>query len=216
MDEFLVFGWGFLLNAAVALLIVRYIYKPTRRDRDYVLMFLMFNTLIYLIASLLSGLNLSLGVGVSLFVLFRILRFRTDPIPIREMTYQIGMMALPVINALLLKAEDYPTLLIADAAVAGVLLLAEHGWGLQNVNQKTLTYERIEWIKPEHYETLLADLRTRTGLEVIRAEVGEIDFLHDVAEIKITYTEPTPGTASPRTDEPTSDYNTLFSPTAHP
>lgn len=214
MNEFLVFGFGFVFNACIALLIVRYIYRPVQRNKDYVLMFLTFNTLVYLIAGLLSDSNLSLGVGVSLFILFRILRFRTDPIPVREMTYQIVMMALPIINALLIKNEDYTTLIIANAAVAGMLLMIEHGWGLQNINQKTVTYERIEWIRPEHYEDLLVDLRARTGLEVARAEIGKIDFMHDVAEIKITYTEPTQKSAAQMPTEQRLDYSTLFSSAA--
>lgn len=213
MNDFMVFGLGFLFNACIALLIVRYIYKPVRRSKDYVLMFLMFNTLVYLIAGLLSDINLSLGVGVSLFILFRILRFRTDPIPVREMTYQMVMMALPIINALLIKDENTTTLIIANAAVASMLLLIEHGWGLENVNQKTITYERIEWIRPQHYEDLLADLRARTGLEVTRAEIGKIDFMHDVAEIKITHIEPTARTVAQQRAEQPLDYNTLFSPT---
>lgn len=217
MNDFLVFGLGFIFNASIALLIIRYIYKPVRRNKDYVLMFLMFNTLVYLIAGLLSDLNLSLGVGVSLFILFRILRFRTDPIPVREMTYQIVMMALPIINALLIKEESYTTLVIANAAVAVMLLLIEHGWGLQNINQKTVTYERIEWIRPEHYENLLVDLRARTGLEITRAEIGKIDFLHDVAQIEITYVEPAmtaslvPASAH-HPAEQSPDYTALFSP----
>ncbi len=94
MGDFMTFGFSFLLNSIIALLIIRYIYYPVRRDKDYVLTFLAFNTLTFLISSLLSGVDLSVGFGFSLFAIFSILRYRTDPIPIREMTYLFVMMAL--------------------------------------------------------------------------------------------------------------------------
>lgn len=211
MDDFLAFGLSFLFNGGVALLIVRYIYAPAKRDKSYVLMFLTFNTLAFLITSLLSEVDLSIGLGLSLFAIFTILRFRTDPIPIREMSYLFVMLALPVINAVLIAQEVYASLVIADLAIAAMLILIEREWGLRNVSQKSITYERIEWIKPEHYQSLLADLRERTGLDIIRCEIGKIDFLHDVAEIKITYTEPQDGVVVVRSAEPPLDYTGLFS-----
>lgn len=211
MDDFLAFGLSFLFNIGIAFLIVRGIYAPTKRDKNYVLTFLTFNTLAFLIAGLLNEIDLSVGFGLGLFAIFSILRFRTDPLPVREMAYLFVMLALPVINAVLLQEEIYDSLIVANLAVAAVLLLAEKGWGLRNVSQKTLTYEHIEWVKPEHYPALLADLRARTGLDIIHCEIGKIDFLHDVAEIKITYNEPQNDVVVVvRSGEPTTDYSALF------
>lgn len=86
MDNFVTFGFSFLLNSAIAFLIVRGIYYPVKRDKEYVLTFLTFNTLIFLIAYMLQGVNVSIGIGLSMFAIFRMLRYRTDPIPTREMT----------------------------------------------------------------------------------------------------------------------------------
>jgi hypothetical protein len=187
MDEPIIFGLSFLFNSGVALLILRVIYAPAKRDKDYVLMFLTFNTLAFLISSLLGEVDFSVGLGLSLFALFSILRFRTDPIPIREMTYLFVMMALPVANAVLIAEGLYGSLLLANAAVGGALMLTEREWGLRDVDRKVITYERVEWVKPEHIEALLDDLRARTGLEIHNAEVGKLDFLHDTAEVTITY-----------------------------
>ncbi len=190
MGDFMTFGFSFLLNSIIALLIIRYIYYPVRRDKDYVLTFLAFNTLTFLISSLLSGVDLSVGFGFSLFAIFSILRYRTDPIPIREMTYLFVMMALPVVNAVLVMQASYVSLAVANGAVFLVLFLVEREWGFQYVSRKTITYERIDLVKPQHYQRLLADLHARTGLDITRCEIGKLDFLHDVAEIKIYYTEP--------------------------
>jgi len=190
MGDLTTFGMTFILNTAVALLIIRGIYYPLRRDKDYVLTFFAFNTLIFLISSLLSGVDLSVGFGFSLFAIFSILRYRTDPIPIREMTYLFVMMALPVINAVMVNQANVAGLLIANAAIVSVLFLVEKEWGFHYVSRKSIKYERIELIKPEAYPLLLADLRERTGLPITHCEVGKLDFLHDVAEIKIYYEEP--------------------------
>ena len=190
MDDFVTFGFSFLLNGVIALLIIRCVYYPIKRDKEYVLTFLTFNTLIFLISSLLSGVDLSVGFGFSLFAIFSILRYRTDPIPIREMTYLFVMMALPVVNAILVTQESYGSLAIANGAVMLILFLVEREWGFHYVRRKSITYERIDMVKPEHYQALLADLRARTGLDITRCEIGKIDFLHDVAEIKVYYTEP--------------------------
>ncbi len=211
MDAFLAFGLSFLFNSAVAFLILCCIYAPAKRDKDYVLMFLTFNTLAFLLSSMLGTVDFSVGLGLSLFAIFSILRFRTDPIPIREMTYLFVMLALPVVNAVLIAQEAYPSLLVADLAVIASLALIEREWGLRNVCQKSITYERIEWIKPEYYPSLLADLRERTGLDIIRCEIGKIDFLHDVAEVKIIYTEPRAAVAVVRSGDTSPDYASLFS-----
>ena len=183
--------WGFLLNFAVALLIVRGIYYPVKRNKEYVLAFLALNTVVFLIASLLGGLELSVGVGFSLFAIFSVLRYRTDPIPVREMTYLFVLMALPVIDSVLLSQGSTLAMLAANGITVLVLTAVEKGWGCHYEKKKSITYEKIELVKPENYDRLLADLRERTGLPVSRAEIGKIDFLRDVAELRIYYQQNT-------------------------
>ena len=183
------FALGFALDLLVALLIVRGIYFPSRRDKEYVLTFFAFNTSIYLVSSLLNEGNLSVGFGFGLFAIFSVLRYRTDPIPVREMTYLFILMALPVVDAVLIGQGQWTEVLLANAIIIGVFYGVERAWGFRYEARKSITYERIELIRPQQRERLLEDLRQRTGLEVIRCEVGRIDFLHDVAELKIYYRE---------------------------
>jgi hypothetical protein len=178
---------GFLLNFAVALAIVRGIYYPIKRNKEYVLAFLALNTSVFLISSLLGGVDLSVGFGFSLFAIFSVLRYRTDPIPVRKMTYLFVLMALPVIDTVLLSQGSYLALLIANGMIVLVLATVEKGWSRRYEQNKSITYEKIELIKPENYDRLLADLRERTGLPVTRCEIGRIDFLRDVAELQIYY-----------------------------
>jgi len=178
---------GFLLNFCVALLIVRGIYYPTRHSKEYVLAFFTLNTSVFLISSLLGGIDLSVGFGFSLFAIFSVLRYRTDPMPVREMTYLFVLMSLPVIDTVLLSQSDYLALLIANGMTVIVLYIGEKEWGCHYDQKKSIIYEKIDLIKPENHDRLLADLRERTGLPVTRFEIGRIDLMRDVAELEIYY-----------------------------
>lgn len=197
-----VLGAGF--NLAVALLIVRFIYYPITQAKKYVFTFLAFNTIIYFVLGLLTSSNLSVGVGFGLFAIFSVLRYRTDEMPIREMTYLFIIIALPVMNSILISNADVVKLLLSNGVIMTLLYLLELGFGFHFESSKKITYEKIELITPANQEQLLADLRERTGLPVKRAEVGRINFLQDTAEIKIYYDDATsvpaalPGEVKPR------------------
>jgi hypothetical protein len=148
------------------------------------------DTAVYFVMSVLTNLEMSIGVGFGLFGLFSLLRYRTNTMPAREMTYLFIVIALPVMNSILITNEAWPALLLANLAIVGVLFILEREWGFHYELSQRLTYERIELIKPENYDLLLADLRDRTGLHIKRCEVGRINFLRDTAEIKIYYDDP--------------------------
>jgi len=187
MSNFIL-GAGF--NLAIAFLIVRFIYYPRTRDKNYVFTFLAFNTVIYFVLGLLTSIELSIGVGFGLFALFSVLRYRADEIPIREMTYLFIVIALPVINSALTSNGDFIKVMIANTVMVVLLFVLEKGWGFRFEVSKRITYEKIELVTPDKRELLLDDLRKRTGLPVRLAQVGRIDFVKDTAEIMIYYEEP--------------------------
>jgi len=177
----------FAINLVIVFVIVRLIYYPQQRDKSYVFTFIAFNTIIFFVMSLLSSADISIGVGFGLFAIFSILRYRTETIPIREMTYLFIVIALPVLNAMLLDGQSYGELAVANIAIIGVLFALEHGWGFRYETRKTITYERIEMIRPENWALLVADLQQRTGLPIQRIEIGKLNFLRDSAEIHVYY-----------------------------
>jgi hypothetical protein len=187
MNTFIDLLLGFAINLAVVLVIVRFIYYPQQRDKQYVFTFVAFNTIIFFVMSLVNNTNISIGVGFGLFAIFSILRYRTETIPIREMTYLFIIIALPVLNALLLASGSYAELAVADLATVAVLYTLERGWGFTYENRKSITYERIDLIRPQNWALLLADLRQRTGLPITRIEIGRLNFLRDTAEIHVYY-----------------------------
>lgn len=181
---------GFIINLLVAVFIVRFIYYPVKQSKNYVFTFIAFNTAVYFVMSVLGNIELSVGVGFGLFGLFSLLRYRTNTMPTREMTYLFVIIALPVLNSILIGQEAWLSLLLANGALVSILFVLEHEWGFHYELSQRIAYERIELIKPEYYELLLTDLRERTGLPIKRCEIRNINFLRDTADIKIYYDDP--------------------------
>lgn len=178
---------GFGLNLAMVFIIVRFIYYPRQRDKDYVFTFFAFNTIIFFVMGLLNSTDISVGVGFGLFAIFSILRYRTDALPIREMTYLFVLIALSVLNSLLIRGQVYGEFVVVNGAVIVILFVLERGWGFHYETRKSVVYERIEMIRPENWPQLMDDLRQRTGLPISRIEIGRLDFLRDAAEVRIFY-----------------------------
>ena len=175
------------LNLITSIIIVRWIYYPKHRSKKYVFTFLAFNLIIFFVVSMMTTVEMSIGVGFGLFAIFSVLRYRTNPIPIREMTYLFIIAALPVMNGSTAIADHWAKLLIANLSVILILSILENGWGFAFESSKTITYEKINLIKPENHDQLLEDLEERTGLVIKRLEIGKINFLRDTATVRVYY-----------------------------
>lgn len=180
---------GAALNLVIALLIVRFVYYPVTQDKRYVLTFVVFSTITYFVLGLLTSVDLSIGVGFGLFAIFSILRYRTDEMPPREMTYLFVFIALPIMNSVLMSDGEVAKLLASNAFVIVVLFVLEKGWGFKFEESKRIIYDRVELVTPDRREELLADLKARTGLAITAIEVRRLDLLRDVAELRISYTD---------------------------
>jgi hypothetical protein len=193
MSSFNNFLLSFGFNFLVAFLVVRYIYYPSTHNKPYVFTFLGFNTVIYFVLSFMASIEIGVGVGFGLFAIFSILRYRTDPIPIREMTYLFIISALPLMNTAGINGTVWPQLLAANLAILVILHVLEREWGFHYEVSKQVVYEKIELIRPDCRAELLADLEKRTGLKIKRIVIGKVDFLHDVVNLNIYYDDPTQG-----------------------
>ena len=178
-----------VFNLAVVLLIVRYIYYPITKNKDYLFTYLLISLTVFLLCFLLDNVKLQLGFALGLFAIFGIIRYRTDPIPIKEMTYLFIVIGISVVNALANKKISYAELVFANLLIVFVTFGMERLWLLKHETRKNIIYEKIELIKPENETELLADLKERTGLDIIRYEIRRIDFLRDIANIRIFYYE---------------------------
>jgi len=147
----------------------------------------MINVLIFFICFTLKKFDLGLGMALELFAIFGILRYRTDTIPIKDMTYLFMVIGIAVINSLANKKMSYAELAFANCCITGLAALLENIPLLRREIRETILYEKIDLIRPEKSAELVADLQERTGLKISRLELGQIDFLRDTVSIDLFY-----------------------------
>jgi len=178
-----------IFNLAIITIIIRYIYYPVTKNKDYLFTYFLISLTVFLLCVLLDSVKLQLGFALGLFAIFGIIRYRTDPIPIKEMTYLFLVIGISVVNALANKKISHAELVFANLMIVFVAFGMERLWLLKPELRKNVIYEKIELIVPERRAELIADLQERTGINVIRVEVRRIDFLKDTANLRIFYYE---------------------------
>lgn len=188
-DDFGKLLFKFFINLFFLFTAVRFVFYRKNRDKDYLFTFFMFNLLTFFICVLLRKVPMEMGFAMGLFAVFGILRYRTEALPIKEMTYLFIVIGLAMINALANKSISMAELLFTNFVIVGTTYGIETLWFNNKEQTKVLIYEQIELIKPENRTALIEDLRTRTGLDIIKVSIGEINFLRDTAEVKIYYME---------------------------
>ena len=197
------FGFGdtlirFFLCIVVNWLIVHFLYYRKSKRRDFYFTFVIISMAIYFLVYLMMGMErgkATMGVGLGLFGIFSIMRYRTDSMPVREMTYLFVVVCLSVVHAMatytgsddgtITVGTPIAELLVIDLIVVAVIVLFEQT--LKTDASKLVQYDRIELIRPERRQELVDDLTQRTGLKVLNVEVGAIDFLRDMAVLRVYY-----------------------------
>jgi len=183
-----------LIDLVTVFILVRLIYFPMYRQREFFFMFAIFNIIIFLISFLLNKVDLSMGAAFGLFAVFSMLRYRTESISIKDMTYLFLCIAFGLVTAVT-KIKDCPPeyeyLFLAgmNAAILLITWFLESNRFVRKESTRLIVYENIELIRANKQEELLADIRTRTGINVHRVAIQRINFLKDSAQIKIYYYE---------------------------
>ena len=182
MEMLIRFGFFML----VLWFIVHFLYYRKTHRRDYFFTLVLLSVSIFFLIYLLGSVKVKIGFALGLFAIFGVLRYRTETIPVREMSYMFGVISLSVINALA-DSLSFVELLIPNLAIALLIWMFETFVLRKNLASKLILYDRIELITPERREELLADLTKRTGLKITKLNIGSVDFLKDSAIIKIEY-----------------------------
>lgn len=173
------------LNLVAVLVLIRFIYFPNYKKTDLFLTFFVFNLIIFLITYLLNKVEMSMGAAFGLFAVFSMLRYRTEGISAKDMTYLFLVIAMGLIAAI--SNGSWLDLALFAFVILAVTHLLESGWLIKKEYSKQVSYENIRLVAPEYQKELLADLKTRTGLNVHRIEIHEFDFLRDTARMTIYY-----------------------------
>ena len=188
----------FLLCVLVNWFIVHFLYFRKAKRRDFYFTFMVISVVLFFLVYLMMGMDrgkATMGVGLGLFGIFSIMRYRTDTMPVREMTYLFVVICLSVVHAMAdsigvdskgkIIGTPLVELLMIDLIVIAVIIIFEHSLKIQA--SRLVQYDRIELIKPECREELIADLEQRLGQKVLAVRVGAIDFLRDMAVLRVYY-----------------------------
>lgn len=194
----------FFVNIAACWILVQFFYYRKSRRRDYYFTFMVFSTAMLMLLYIMGNVEVGVGLTLGLFAIFGVIRYRTETVPIREMTYLFVIIALAAVNGLApvyklvgatsahphysLSGGTVGIMVLSNLLVIALVWVLESGKMLKHTSAKLVLYDRIDLILPERREELVADLEKRIGLKVEGVEVGHVDFLKDAAFIKVYYT----------------------------
>jgi hypothetical protein len=183
--------YGLLMRLGINLffltILIRVLYYTKTRRKDYLFTYYLIGTITFFLCFGLMQMDIDTGMGLGLFAIFGIIRYRTDAIEIKEMTYLFMIIGISVVNALASNELSISEVAVINITVVLLTYILENVWLMKHETRKTINYERIDLIKPENQDLLKADLEKRTGLTINRVEVGKIDFLNDTAMVRIYY-----------------------------
>lgn len=177
----------FATNLVFLFIIIRGIYYPISRRKDFSFTYILISTIIFFLVCLLGDAKIGMGFAFGMFAIFGIIRYRTLAFPIKEMTYLFVVIGMAVVNAIQLPNIPWWVVLFANIFILLISYALERFWFAKDESVKYVKYEKIELIKPDKRAELMQDLSTRTGLKINRIEIGDIDFLRDKALIKVYF-----------------------------
>ena len=189
-----------LINVLFVIGIIHFLYYRRSRRADYYFTFAIISLSTFMIVALLGTVKLKTGFALGLFAIFSIIRYRTESMPVREMTYLFAIIAISVVNALAGDAVGWIGLIAINVIFVVAISLAELTRKMKHLACKYVKYDRIELIVPARRAELIADLEKRLGITVRRVDVGTVNFLKDMALLKVWY-EPEDGNEENTADE---------------
>jgi len=180
----------FVLDVIFAFITLRFIFYPIYKERDYLFTSFMINIAVFLVCFLMASVKLKIGFAFGLFAVFSILRYRTETIPIRQMTYMFTAIIIAVLNALADDRTSHLELILANLIIVGTIFILEKDILHNRDFVHEIKYEKIDLIRHENYDLLIKDLKKRTGFNIKKAEIQSINFMNDTARLKVFYQYP--------------------------
>ena len=178
---------AFIINLIAIMIIVRWLYYPKCKRGEFFFTYILIAISTFMLIYVLGDVKLKAGIALGLFAMFSIIRYRTEQIAIREMTYLFTIIAVSAINGLTISELSIGEVIIINILFIAVIVICESKLLISHYSYKVIKYDNINLITPDKREELIADLEKRTGLKIIKVEVGAIDFLKDAAIVKMYY-----------------------------
>jgi len=182
----------FSLDIIMTFCVVKLIYQPAKKNSEYIFTYFTFNILIFFLCHLMLSVKLGIGFAFGLFALFSIMRYRTDTIGIKDMTYLFAVVCIAVINALSNDSMSYAELILINGTIVFALFILERSVFANQMQSYLIQYDNIKLIQPQYRERLLSDLTKRTGKKIERVEILSINYLNDSVEMNISFNQDAP------------------------
>jgi hypothetical protein len=186
-EDFYILLMRLAINMVFITILIRYLYYEKTKRKDYLFTYYLIGTITFFLCFGLKKLDIDTGMGLGLFAIFGIIRYRTDAIEIKEMTYLFLIIGLSVVNALASNKLSIAEMALINVFMVVLTYILEFLWLMKHETRKTIIYERIDLIVPEKEVEMKKDLEKRTGLSLNRFEIGKIDFLNDTAQVRVYY-----------------------------
>lgn len=182
----------FSVNLLVVLLVVITCYRPHAKDSAFAFPLLLLNVMVFFICFAMKKLELELGMALGLFAIFAIIRYRTDTIPVKDMTYLFVLVGIAVINALSNKKTSYAELAMSNGVIVATTFLLERLTSSPRIKTRkhTIIYDKLELLNPDKRSELLADIEARTGIHADKVTISKIDLQKNSANLTIVYSLP--------------------------
>jgi len=181
----------FGLNLLATIFVIIFVYFRATGKRSYVFTYILISTTIFFLCFLLGSIDLQLGFALGLFAIFGIIRYRTDTIPIREMTYLFLVITLAVINALASKEFNVSEIIFTNLMLMVTTWVMETVWMKRHLARRSIIFDRMDLILPTKNQELIQNIKERTGIDVVRYKVGQIDLSKKTVRLTIFYKEET-------------------------
>ena len=186
-EDFYLLIMRLAINMVFITILIRFLYYEKTKRKDYLFTYYLIGTITFFLCFGLKKLDIDTGMGLGLFAIFGIIRYRTDAIEIKEMTYLFLIIGLSVVNALASNKLSIAEMALINVFMVVLTYILEFLWLMKHETRKTIVYERIDLILPEKEAEMKKDLEKRTGLSLNRFEIGKIDFLNDTALVRVYY-----------------------------
>ncbi|WP_372751643.1 DUF4956 domain-containing protein [Labilibaculum sp.] len=179
----------FAINMLVTIFVINYVYFKATGKRSYVFTYIMISTTVFFLCFLLGSIELQLGFALGLFAIFGIIRYRTDTIPIREMTYLFLVITISVMNALTRGEVSISEIAFTNIALMSTTWIMERVWMKRHMARRTIVFDRLDLIHPNKHKELVENVQRRIGMEVIKFNIGQIDLAKGTVKLIIFYKE---------------------------
>jgi hypothetical protein len=186
-DDFYKMVFRFFINFFFLTALIKFSYYKFSKKADYLFTFYLVGTIVFFLCFTLKKYEIDLGLALGLFAIFGILRYRTDPLKVKEMTYLFIVIGISLINALSNKKMSYTEILVANSTVVLMAYFLDRYWNQQKTFSKDILYESLKHIRPEHHEQLKTELEEKLGFKILSISLGQIDFKTETVKIKIRY-----------------------------